>query len=109
MPMNIRAHHRRVPMTRELQGDIERVWALWRDALDRHRDIGPWLLGHYSLADAMFAPVVLRFRTYGVELPEELRPYCQQVLHDADLADWIAAALEETWIVAADEAGEEAV
>lgn len=108
MPMNIRAQNRRVPSSGELQRDIERIWALWRDALDRHRDIGPWLLGDYSLADAMFAPVVLRFQTYGVEVPEELRPYCQQVLDDTDLAAWMAAARQETWIVAADEAGEEA-
>ena len=106
MPMNIRAHNRRVPMTQALARDIERIWALWGDAIERHRDIGPWLLGEYSLADAMFAPVVSRFQTYGVQVPEDLRPYCAQVLNDPDLAPWIAEALKETWIVASDEAGE---
>ncbi|MDA8752746.1 glutathione S-transferase family protein [Halieaceae bacterium] len=106
MPMNIRARDRLVPMERGLKRDIERIWTLWDDALSRNRDTGPWLLGNYSLADAMFAPVVFRFQTYGVEVPDTLRPYCQQVVNDADLAPWIAAALEETWIVAADEAGE---
>ena len=106
MPMNCRAVHRRVPMDDALQTDIDRVWEAWSLALSRHRDIGPWLLGNYSLVDAMFAPVVLRFQTYGVEPPSGIRPYCTQVLEDPDLHEWIEAALQENWIIEQDEAGE---
>ena len=107
MPMNIRAK-RLVPMTDTLQRAIERVWTLWGDARSAHADAGPWLLGDYSLADAMFAPVVFRFATYGVQAPDDLRDYCDHVLGDPDLEPWLALAAEEDWIVAADEAGEEA-
>ncbi len=106
MPMNCRAGQRRVPMDDALQGDIDRVWAAWSIALSRHGDSGPWLLGNYSLVDAMFAPVVLRFQTYGVEPPAEIRPYCTRVLEDPDLREWIAAALQEDWVIEQDEAGE---
>ncbi len=107
MPMNIRAR-RVVPMTEALQRDIDRVWALWHDARSAHADLGPWLLGGYSLADAMFAPVVFRFATYGVEAPDGLTGYCAQVLNDPDLLPWLEQAAGEAWIVEADEAGEEA-
>ena len=105
MPMNCRARNRQVPMDAPLTAEIERVWTLWSDALSCHADSGPWLLGAYSLADAMFAPVVLRFATYGVELPVDIASYCQAVLDDADLQEWVALAGEEEWVVAADEAG----
>jgi glutathione S-transferase len=106
MPMNCRASQRRVPVDGALQADIDRVWEAWSFALSRHRDSGPWLLGRYSLVDAMFAPVVLRFQTYGVEPPAKIRPYCTMVLEDPDLRDWVAAALLEDWVIEQDEAGE---
>lgn len=107
MPMNCRARDRRVQMDPALGADIERIWSLWSDALSAHGDAGPWLLGEYSLADAMFAPVVLRFRTYAVAPPPGIEPYCQVVLDDPDLQPWLAAALEESWVIDADEAGAE--
>ena len=107
MPMNIRAK-RAVPMTEALQRDIDRIWTRWGDARSAHADAGPWLLGSYSLADAMFAPVVFRFATYGVQAPDDLSEYCARVMKDPDLEPWLALAAEETWIVDADEAGEEA-
>jgi glutathione S-transferase len=106
MPMNIRAR-RTVPMTDALQRDIDRVWSLWGDARSSHADAGPWLLGRYSIADAMFAPVVFRFATYGVQAPDDLADYCDRVVNDPDLVPWLTQAAEETWIVDADEAGEE--
>lgn len=107
MPMNCRARNRRVAVDRALGRDIERIWTLWSDALSAHADAGPWLLGKYSLADAMFAPVVLRFRTYGVALPRDVEPYCQAVLGDPDLQPWLVAAGEEAWVIDAEEVGEE--
>lgn len=107
MPMNCRARDRHVTMDPALAADIERIWSLWSDALCAHGDAGPWLLGEYSLADAMFAPVVLRFQTYGVTPPPDIASYCQGVLNDPDLQPWLASAREEPWVIDADEAGEE--
>ena len=107
MPMNCRALNRHVPMSENLQGDIGRICALWSTALTIHQNTGPWLLGEFSIADAMFAPVVMRFRNYGVNVPEQVQHYCDQVLADADMQAWVGEALKESWIVEADEAGVE--
>jgi glutathione S-transferase len=111
MPMNCRANNRHVPMNDDLQADINRVCTLWTAALTAHHKLGPWLLGEFSIADAMFAPVVMRFRnydvSYGVEVPEQVQDYCDHLLADADMQAWVGEALKETWIVVADEAGSE--
>ena len=54
------------------------------------------LAGHFSIADAMYAPVVLRFRTYEVELPPGCRGYADTILALPALQDWMAAAVTET-------------
>lgn len=107
LPMNLRTTNREVPLDDALLADIERLFSLWGDALTCHSDRGPWLLGEFSIADAMFAPVVMRFRTYGISLPEDVRTYSEHVQADPDIGEWLAAALQESWIVEADEAGVE--
>ena len=107
MPMNCRVVNRHVSVDADLQGDIDRVCVLWSLALADHAQIGPWLLGEFSITDAMFAPVVMRFRNYGVVVPDAVKAYCEHVLADADMQCWVEEALKETWVVAADEAGSE--
>ncbi len=70
MPMNCRAMGRKVTLTDKLTADIDRIFAIWRDCHQRYQSQGDWLFGAFSVADAMFAPVVLRFRTYGINLSE---------------------------------------
>jgi glutathione S-transferase len=105
LPMNCRAENRRVPIDAALQADLDRLFALWRDSLARFGSDG-WLLGQFSIVDAMFAPVVLRLKTYAIEVPGDLQGYCQRVYDDPDVSHWVALALEESWIVEADEAGD---
>ena len=107
MPMNCRASNRKIPIDEPLQVDLERMWTLWSDSLACHADAGGWLLGEYSLADAMFAPVVIRFMGYSVALPDDIRAYCEHALADPALKEWLLDASSETWIVAQDEAGVE--
>lgn len=104
-PMNIRATGRRVAATPALAADLARIEALWQECRARFAGGGPWLFGEYSLADAMYAPVVLRLRTYGAEVSPLARSYMATVLADPLLADWLGAAAAEPWVVAADEAG----
>jgi glutathione S-transferase len=104
-PMNARATGRRTPMTAALQADIERIDALWGDCRRRFGADGPWLFGEYSLADAMYAPVVLRFRTYGATLSGQAAAYLDTVLQDAALQQWLAAAASEPWTIAYSEVG----
>ena len=105
-PMNARARNRRVPMTPELERDVERVTAIWDACRRRPRAAGPWLFGAYSAADAMYAPVALRFLTYGLPAAGAAADYLQTVLADAELRRWIADAQTEGVVVPSDEAGE---
>lgn len=105
LPMNLRASGRTVARTREIDSDISRIVSLWTECREAHADQGPWLFGAFSLADAMYAPVALRFPTYGIELPPVAAAYQSTVLEDADIKAWTAAALTETERVEADEAG----
>jgi len=80
MSMDVVARHPRRPMSRETESDVTRTLELWtecraRAATLRDDDGGPFLFGRFSIADAMFAPVVWRFRTYDVELTGTARAY----------------------------------
>jgi glutathione S-transferase len=104
-PMNARARHRRTAMMPALEADIERVDEIWNDCRRRCGSGGPWLFGEYTVADAMYAPVVLRFNTYGARTSESTRWYMATVLEDAALQEWLQAAKLEPWTIAADEVG----
>ena len=103
-PMNARAHARRTAMTAALAEDLRRIDALWSECLAR-RAQGPWLFGDYSLADAMYAPVVLRFHTYGAQLSTPAQAYVDFVLQDPWLQQWIGAAAREPWTIQYSELG----
>jgi glutathione S-transferase len=105
-PMNARARNRRTAMTAALAADVERIDEIWNDCRHRFGAGGPWLFGaDYTLADAMYAPVVLRFNTYGASVSETARWYMATVLEDAALQEWIKAAREEPWTIDSDEVG----
>jgi glutathione S-transferase len=99
MPMNLR---RSVPgraVTPEVKADIDRIQDLWRDCRARFSQGGPYLFGHATIADAMFAPVVSRFRTYGVPLEAAAKRYCDAVWALPALGEWAAAALTEPMVI----------
>ena len=104
-PMNARARNRRTAVTAALEADIERIDVLWNDCRGRFGGGGPWLFGEYSVADAMYAPVVLRFNTYAARISQAARWYMATVLEDAPLQEWLQAAKQEPWTIAADEVG----
>jgi glutathione S-transferase len=104
-PMNARALGRRTPPNRERATEIARVEEIWSDCRRRFGAQGPWLFGEYSVADAMYAPVVLRFRTYGAMPAEPSKTYMAKVLEDAHMRAWLAAAAAETWTIEHSEIG----
>ena len=80
---------------------------LWDDCRTRFGADGPWLFGEYSVADAMYAPVVLRLRTYGAQRARQrTADYMATVLADAHMRDWLAAAAAESWTIEASEIGD---
>jgi glutathione S-transferase len=94
-PMNVRAVGRRVPLTPRLKADIDRIDEIWSGCRKVHSARGGWLFGDFSIADAMFAPVFFRFRTYGADLSPESRSYLSHALADPALREWQDAASRE--------------
>ena len=76
-----------------VRDDVERIKAMWTELLAAHG--GPMLFGEFGTADAFYAPVVMRFRTYGVPLPAQLAAYVERVVALPGIAAWIADALAE--------------
>ena len=105
MPMNCRAMGRRVALPEELTRDIDRVLTIWSECARRYGSDGGWLFGNFSIADAMYAPVVLRFRTYGINLPESAAAYPARLLESEALQDWLVDAESETEVIEHDEVG----
>jgi glutathione S-transferase len=94
LPMNLRAHFPKYKVWARAQGDIERITEIWRECLDRHG--GPYLFGAArGLADAMYAPVCTRFRTYDVPLDASCARYRDTILAMPEMLEWTAAAREE--------------
>ena len=94
MPMNLRAHYQDFKIWRGAEADIERVCTIWRDCLSTYG--GPFLFGEtVTVADAMYAPVCTRFRTYGVQLDEVCSAYCDTVMTLPAMVEWIALAMAE--------------
>ncbi len=95
MSMNIRMSLPGRGRTPGAQGDIGRISEIWEECLSRfgHHQ---YLFGDFSIADAFFAPVVMRFRTYGVALAPALQAYCERIQAHPAVARWVTEALAET-------------
>lgn len=94
MSMNIRKRFPGKGRTPGAQADIGRICEIWEDCLSRfgHRQ---FLFGEFSIADAFFAPVVMRFATYGVSLAPALQAYAERVQAHPAVAQWVREAIAE--------------
>jgi glutathione S-transferase len=94
LPMNLNAKLNAFATWGGVKGDIERVLTIWRECLETYG--GPYLIGEKpTLADAMYAPVCTRFRTYDVKLDPRSTGYCATILDWPLLVEWIEAAKQE--------------
>jgi len=94
LPMNLRSHRPGFVVWSSARADIDRILAIWRECLDRWG--GPFLFGDYfTLADAMYAPVCTRLRTYDVAIDAIGQAYCRHILALPDMKEWTQAALQE--------------
>jgi len=106
MPMNCRAKERNVEMTDDLIQNIERVKTIWTKTREQYGKAGIFLFGSFSIADAMYAPVVFRFKTYGVELDDLAQNYCDNMLQLPSMQAWLHAAKKEPEFIDCEEVGE---
>jgi glutathione S-transferase len=94
LPMNLKARHASFKIFSGARPDVERVKAIWTECLEASG--GPWLFGTVpTVADAMYAPVCTRFRTYAVELEPRLAAYVETVLSWPLMGEWTEGALVE--------------
>lgn len=94
LPMNIKARIRGFKVWSKVELDIDRITTIWRDCLAAYG--GPYLFGvHPGLGDAMYAPVVTRFITYGVGLDPLCQAYGDTIMAMPFMQEWVAAALVE--------------
>jgi glutathione S-transferase len=94
LPVNLKAEYPGFKIWVGAQADIDRIVAIWRDCLATYG--GPYLFGEsLSVADAMYAPVCTRFKTYHVKLDTECAAYSRRILALPAMQEWIAAARTE--------------
>jgi glutathione S-transferase len=102
-PMNMWRPVKKLELNAETAANVARIDAMWSDSRARFGGSGPFLFGHFSAADAMYAPVVSRFHTYGIEVSAPAAAYMQSMMALPAWQEWYAAALKEEWVLKEDE------
>jgi glutathione S-transferase len=98
-PMNCRRPANPRDLSPEVEQDIRRIDSMWSDCRARFGEGGPFLFGRLTAADAMYAPIVLRFATYAIEVSPASRSYMVAVAALPAMREWAAAALAEEWVL----------
>jgi glutathione S-transferase len=101
LPMNVKRVKRHHDLSAETQAQVERFDALLNGLITRFGGgEASWIFGHPTIADAFFAPVATRLRTYNVKVSAPVEGWCQTVFNDSAFRAWEAAARNETWTIA---------
>jgi glutathione S-transferase len=106
LPMNCRGRRSGVTPSAQAQADIDRIIQIWQTCFRSYRAAGrPWLFGEFTIADAMYAPVALRFYTYAITLPDDAAAYVTTIVEHPAIKSWIQDARQETEVIAQAERG----
>ena len=97
--MNLHRPVRAVALSPEARADVARVQQIWLECRERYGKLGPFLFGGFGAADAMFAPVVHRFRTYAIAVAPEAKAYMETIMEMPAFQEWTRAALAETIVI----------
>jgi len=100
-PMNLRGSHPGKVDADLVADDLKRIERLWGDLLSRSG--GPYLFGTFTAADAMFAPVATRIRTYELPVTDLAMEYVEAIYALPAFQEWFAEAVKEPWVVEHDE------
>jgi glutathione S-transferase len=95
--MNLRRPCMPTQMSDQAKADADRIETIWRECREKYGKSGKFLFGRFSIADAMFAPVVTRFDTYAIPVSETTRAYMKSVLETDAFQNWKKSALKEKW------------
>ncbi len=99
LPMNCRKKFSNITLSDNAAREIGRITQIWRRCQTDFGADGEWLFGDFSVADAMYAPIALRFEGYGIPLAEADKSYVQQVLNHPGIVEWIASGKQEKEVI----------
>jgi glutathione S-transferase len=97
--MNLHRPVRAIALSDDARANIDRVQQIWTECRARHAEKGPFLFGSFGGADAMFAPVVHRFRTYAIAVTPETQAYMDTMMALPAFQEWTRAGLAETLLI----------
>jgi glutathione S-transferase len=103
LPMNCRRTPSAIALSKDCEDDTDRIQALWQYAAQYSDGKGDWLLGSFSMADAMFAPVVLRFSQYQLPLQTAAADYVDRMLAHPAMVEWVAVGRAESMVIQTEE------
>ncbi len=99
MPMNVRSDKTGKGLAPGVQEDVGRIQAIWRECREKFGKGGDFLFGRFSAADAFYAPIVTRFKTYGVPLDGTTAAYSKAIFSLPAMMEWVEAAKKEPWVM----------
>ena len=97
--MNLHRPIRAVGLSADARANVARIQQIWIECRERHGKLGPFLFGSFGAADAMFAPVVHRFRTFAIPVAEEAQAYMETMLALPAFQEWTRAGLAESLVI----------
>src|SRR5690349_12991788 len=97
--MNLHRPIRGVALSADARANVDRIDQIWSECRARHGESGPFLFGAFGAADAMYAPVVHRFRTYAVEVSPVAKAYMETMQTLPAFVEWTRAGLAETIVI----------
>lgn len=103
LPMNCRKKFDNVNLSQEAEHEVERIKSVWRKCRREYGSGNEWLFGNFSIADAMFAPVALRFSGYSIPLTGVEADYVESVMNHPGIVEWVEAGELETEVIEANE------
>ncbi len=103
LPMNCRKKFNAMTLSDKAEAEVERICGIWRKCRSKYGNSGEWLFGEFSIADAMFAPVALRFYGYSIPLSSTDQEYVESVVNHPAIIEWIEAGRLEKEVIDDDE------
>lgn len=98
-PMNLHRPVRAIALSEEVRANIARIEQIWQECRARHGARGPFLFGAFSAVDAMFAPVVYRFRSFAIDVTPQAQAYMETMQAMPAFAEWTRDGLAETLVI----------
>lgn len=98
--MNLHRPIRPVTLSADAMANVARIEEIWRECRARHSANGPFLFGRFGAADAMYAPVVHRFRTYAIDVAPDTKAYMETMMALPAFQEWTREGLAETLVIA---------